>query len=147
MKYWAIGIVLFIILVVFSIPTFYQARRETKTLRTANHIVKDMIDIRFKSISGLGAHGVVFVKTDKPSYTLFLDVNNNDLLDSEDKILKKVFLADIEPGVILNNDLIFVFKQDRDLIKKIDNSSVILDNSFVVHIDQDNYEITINKLK
>ena len=160
MKLWVIAFIVSVILVVYAIPTFYEAATEKRILKTARLITKDLIETRYLCLSKGTEYSVTFITDQRPGYSIH----------SGDKLLKTVYLdktdSDIvfsslfnNKGVVLeNNTIIFkpvrddktpvaegydsIFLNDRTKEFKKDLNSIVR-----IYINKNSYEIKLLKVK
>ncbi|MFH1223289.1 MAG: hypothetical protein V1647_02975 [Pseudomonadota bacterium] len=125
MKWWIIGVLLFAVIVVYSIPTINEAVIEKKVIKTARIVATDIINARLKAVQTKQAYGIIFIKTPTPAYKIFIDIDWDGIFDGEDKLVKEVFLSSIEKGVIYS--------------KMFDDKGVVLkDDTFVFGVEKQN---------
>ena len=149
MKLWILAFVVSVILVVYSVPTFYDAAIEKRTIKTARIIIKDLIDTRFLCLSTNTEYKVTFITNERYGYSLH----------NGDKLLKTVYLDQIDANVVYSSlfkskDLIFKPVRDVNTAKTDGYSSIFLNdrtkeskndfNSVIqIYINNNSYEIKL----
>jgi hypothetical protein len=156
MKIWILAVLAAVILVVYAVPTFYEADTQRKVLRTARVMAEDLMNARFLSLSGSGSYGVRLLKTGRQGYTIF----------NGDKVIRTVYLDQVSPlavysslldskdAVIENNT--FVFKPVRNINEPAprggdsiffnamaDENKRSFKNIIRLYIDKDTYNIKL----
>jgi len=93
---------LFLILLVFSYPTVYYYYIKNIVYKATVDVYFDLLEYRRFSIKNNSSIGFYF-NIDENYYTVFKDINNNNIFDSSDEILKKIYIKDINANVFLFN--------------------------------------------
>ena len=143
-KTWIILVILSLTVAIYSVPTFYEAGAKRRVIKSARTIAQDLIDTRYLSLSTGTAHGIHFIRTGRQGYKVFLDTNNNGSLDVDDKIVKTVYLSDLDSTTVysaLLDDKGIVFDKDTFVFKPlIDDKNIPLGSNsiFLTDISSEN---------
>ena len=149
MKLWVIVFVACLILVVYAVPTFYEASIEKRILSTARLVTKDLIESRFFCVSKGVEYKITFITNDRQGYsiyngdkllkTVYLDQIGTDVVYSslfKDK--EVVFKPVRDPNATTLNDYYSIFVNDKTKEAKKDLKSVIQ-----IYINKNSYEIKL----
>ena len=101
MRVWIAAFLVFCILVVFSIPIFYESILEKRVLGASRRVASDLRDARRLMIASMKDHGLFFESDDSIKYTIFVDENSNGIFDSKDTVVRVVDFAQDYKGVKL----------------------------------------------
>jgi len=156
MKLWVLVFFVSVILIIYAIPTFYEAGVEKRVIKTARLITKDLIGIRFLCLSKGTEYHVTFITTGRQGYNIF----------DGTKLLKTVYLDQIDSnvvfsslfndkGVIFENNTV-VFKPVREVNTSVQDGydSILLNNNTKeskkdlksvvrIYINKNSYEIKL----
>lgn len=156
MKIWALAVIAALILVVYAVPTFYEAGTQSNILRVARTVATDLMDARFSSLSSSGDCSIHLIRTGRQGYTI----------SNGDKVIKTVYLDQIVPSVVYSSLLdsknavidngTFIFKAVRNTNEPVvkDHDSIFfndlvgenkksLKNIIRLYIDKDTYNIKL----
>ena len=147
MKLWILVLVVCVIVVIYAVPTFYEAGIEKKIIKVARTMTKDLIEVRFLCLSSAKEYKVTFITGDHQGYGIY----------EGDKLLRTVYLDQIEAGVVYSSllkDKEIIFKPVRDVNVPDDYYSVFLNdptkeskkdmNSIIqIYINKSSYEIKL----
>jgi hypothetical protein len=114
MKLWVIAFIISVILVIYAVPTFYDAATDRRILKTARIISKDLVSTRLSCLSKGTEYKVTFTVDGRQGYNIY----------SGDKILKTVYLDQIDPHVMFStsfNDKGAVFENNTIIFKPVRN--------------------------
>jgi len=93
------ALLVFCILLAYTIPIFYETILETRLLKVSRLIAVDMMDARGQALSSRANYGILFESGDTSSYKIFLDKNSNRVLDNQDTLIREVKVEEISPGI------------------------------------------------
>ncbi|MCX6111753.1 MAG: hypothetical protein NTY22_00470 [Proteobacteria bacterium] len=170
MKVIVIVLLLFLVLLAYEAPTFYEAYIEHDVLRVSRNIASDLIWARRQSIKTSNNYGVVFIKGQNPGYYIFIDKDNNGKFDMNDTVIKTVNLKDISSYVKFSNafddkDVVFMentfvfnslpqpLQQSAPghdsifLINKNDDVKGVMERMIRVYVDKTTNDIKILRIK
>lgn len=114
MKLWVLAFIVSVILVIYAVPTFYEAATDKRVLKTALAISKDLISTRLSCLSKGTEFKVAFIMDGRQGYSIY----------SGDKIIKTVYLDQIDPHVMFSpsfNDKGAVFENNTIVFKPVRN--------------------------
>lgn len=149
-KIWILAILAAIILVVYAVPTFYDAGTQKKVIKVARIMAEDIMYARSHSLSSSDNYGIRLIRTGRQGYAIF----------SGDKVIKTVYLDQTDPTVVYSslfdtNDT-FIFKAVRDIseVSAKDHDSIffnalasenkkVLKNIIRLYIDKNTYNIKL----
>ena len=146
MKLWILAFLAAVILAIYAVPTFYDAGIEKRVIKTARIITKDLIETRYLCLSSVKEHNVALITTGRMGYT----IHNGD------KLLKTVYLDQIDPNVVYSSllkDKDVVFKPVRKSVEegsysiflndRIKESKKDLHSVIQIYINKNTYEIKL----
>jgi hypothetical protein len=119
----------FCILLIYTIPIFYEAKLERRLLSASRSIAADMREARLDMLSSKNNYIVVFESGDRSSYKIFVDGRPNLILNNKD----------------ISDDLKFIeFTEDGKALV-LDNKKIIMNHLKIKDPVIQDYIFLINK--
>ncbi len=93
------GFLVFCILLIYTIPIFYEAILEKRLLKASISIAAEMRDLRALVLSLRSDHSMIFESGDISTYKAFIDKNSNGILDRTETLIRELNLDASFPGI------------------------------------------------
>jgi hypothetical protein len=93
MKLWLLAFFVAIILAIYAVPTFYDAGKERKIIKTARSMAQELVETRFLALNKGSDYSIRLIKSGRHGYSIF----------NGEKILKTVYLDEAAPDVIYSS--------------------------------------------
>lgn len=93
------GFLVFCILLIYTIPIFYEAILEKRLLSASISVAADMRDLRAAVLSSRSDHSIIFESGDISTYKAFIDKNSNGVLDRTEALFCERNMDKDFPGI------------------------------------------------